>query len=298
MTINTRYLALLALMLLLPATAFAQEESTARFIIEKTWNQGGDQDGLDAIEVTGHLSCTGATTTQQDVVFTATTDAILFVYNLSLADGAVNCKVTETVPDNYTAEYFCQSENCADTEDSDFDYCWFYDVDDNPNDTYVCEIVNTPDPAEITVTKTWVIEGASQGFDGYHEITVLCLYGGYLLNANACQQLNVPGVAGISEVCVDDATAGSIDYVFTLVQPAYPESSCAVVELTYDSVIETDNGCGDQQLILGVGAGDEESCEIVNTVFFEGIPTLSQYGLAILALLMLGVGLVGFRRFV
>jgi hypothetical protein len=33
-------------------------------------------------------------------------------------------------------------------------------------------------------------------------------------------------------------------------------------------------------------------------VFFEGIPTLSQYGMAIMALLMLGVGFVGFRRFV
>ena len=34
------------------------------------------------------------------------------------------------------------------------------------------------------------------------------------------------------------------------------------------------------------------------TVFFEGIPTLSQYGLALMALLMLGIGFVGMRRFV
>ena len=47
---------------------------------------------------------------------------------------------------------------------------------------------------------------------------------------------------------------------------------------------------------IPVAAGDEIACEIVNTVFFEGIPTLNQYGMAILALLMLGVGLVGFRR--
>ncbi|MBT8060186.1 MAG: IPTL-CTERM sorting domain-containing protein [Gammaproteobacteria bacterium] len=32
-------------------------------------------------------------------------------------------------------------------------------------------------------------------------------------------------------------------------------------------------------------------------MFFEGIPTLSQWGMALMALLMLGVGLVGFRRF-
>ncbi|MCH8058292.1 MAG: IPTL-CTERM sorting domain-containing protein [Proteobacteria bacterium] len=44
--------------------------------------------------------------------------------------------------------------------------------------------------------------------------------------------------------------------------------------------------------------GDSEECTIINTAFFEGIPTLNQYGLAIMALLMLGVGFVGFRRFV
>jgi hypothetical protein len=33
------------------------------------------------------------------------------------------------------------------------------------------------------------------------------------------------------------------------------------------------------------------------TAFYEGIPTLSQYGMAILALLMLGIGMVGFRRY-
>jgi hypothetical protein len=44
--------------------------------------------------------------------------------------------------------------------------------------------------------------------------------------------------------------------------------------------------------------GENASCTIYNTVFFEGIPTLSQYGMAILALLMLGAGFVGFRRWV
>ena len=40
------------------------------------------------------------------------------------------------------------------------------------------------------------------------------------------------------------------------------------------------------------------ACTMTASVFFEGIPTLSQYGLAIMALLMLGLGFVGFRRFV
>ena len=46
-----------------------------------------------------------------------------------------------------------------------------------------------------------------------------------------------------------------------------------------------------------VSSAEEVSCTFENTLFFEGIPTLSQYGLAILVLLTLGVGMVGFRRF-
>jgi hypothetical protein len=43
--------------------------------------------------------------------------------------------------------------------------------------------------------------------------------------------------------------------------------------------------------------GQGAVCKFTNTVFFEGIPTLNRYSLALLALLMLGIGAVGFRRF-
>ena len=59
------------------------------------------------------------------------------------------------------------------------------------------------------------------------------------------------------------------------------------------SGVESSDDCGARPIT----AGGSSSCTFVNTVFFEGIPTLSQYGLAIMALLMLGLGMVGFRRF-
>ncbi|HMB58569.1 MAG TPA: IPTL-CTERM sorting domain-containing protein [Xanthomonadales bacterium] len=87
------------------------------------------------------------------------------------------------------------------------------------------------------------------------------------------------------------------DTIFTPeVIPEYPFSNCWVVETVYDSGVEVDNDCGFDSLQISAGVGG--SCLITNTVFFEGIPTLSQYGMAILALLMLGLGFVGFRRFV
>lgn len=49
---------------------------------------------------------------------------------------------------------------------------------------------------------------------------------------------------------------------------------------------------------VDVGVGDTDvSCTIVATAFYEGIPALGPYGKAIMALLLLGLGVVGLRRF-
>jgi hypothetical protein len=287
MTINTKYLylALLAAALLLPASAFAQRETTNQFIISKTWDQGGDTDGL---QVTGHLSCTGATTTQQNVVFTATTDAILFVYDIGLAQGQVDCTITEDVPTNYRARYDCSREGpCFDSDQGEAK-CFFPNV--QAFETVVCHITNRPLPAVVTVTKTWVVEGADQGFDGGHWISGSC--DSKIIAADSVGRCG-PGCF-YAEYREEDAVEGSLDYEFTVTKPNYPFSRCAFGEFADDSVVESDNGCGR----INLGAGAVAECEIVNTVFFEGIPTLSRYGMAVMALLMLGVGLIGFRRFV
>jgi hypothetical protein len=260
------------------------------FRIHKVWNQKGDTNG---IQVTAHLSCTGAVSTQQTVVFTATTDAILFVYDLWQIpeDAHVDCTITEDVPENYTARYNCNDTDCGDSGQN-VDACFYGGIDRNKNP--LCTITNRPLPATIAVTKTWVIEGADQGFDGYHEIGLLCSsrvtspwgdsYDYCIPQQNVCA----------AYIFRPDASEGSIDYEFTIPKPAYPFTQCVVGEYNRDNVIEVDNGCGQ----LKASAGDEIECEVINTVFFEGIPTLSQYGMAILALLMLGAGFVGFRRWV
>ena len=284
MTMNTKYLALLAA-LLLPASVFAQE-CVNTFTIHKDWDQEGD---TKDIPVNAFLSCTGADTTQIPVTFTATTDAILFVYDICLAQGNVDCTITETVPANYTADYdvdSCDSAQCLDSDNS-FVGCKFIDIDSGG--AHECDITNTPDPATVEVSKSWVVEGADQGFDGDYEIWLAC-------------DSEVTGPGG--EYSFDgtwyayfegNAEDGDEDLTFTVLNPNYPYTGCYVNEENDDSVVETTNSCASQ---LKLGAGGEASCDIVNTVFFEGIPTLNQYGMAILALLMLGVGFVGFRRFV
>jgi hypothetical protein len=74
------------------------------------------------------------------------------------------------------------------------------------------------------------------------------------------------------------------------------QTVCTVEERIKDAtVISDDSDCEGLEVQIG---DDPIECTIVNTRVYEGIPTLSQYGLALMALLMLGVGLVGFRRFV
>jgi hypothetical protein len=70
---------------------------------------------------------------------------------------------------------------------------------------------------------------------------------------------------------------------------------CTVGMIGLDSSVESE-GC-DNPIVFRVGDAPK-GCTFTNTVFFEGIPTLSQYGMAIMALLMLGLGFVGFRRFI
>ena len=64
-------------------------------------------DNANGLQMTAQLSCTGALSPRQAAVFTATTDAFLFVYDVSkIPEGEqVDCAGTENVPDGYRAGY-------------------------------------------------------------------------------------------------------------------------------------------------------------------------------------------------
>jgi hypothetical protein len=73
-----------------------------------------------------------------------------------------------------------------------------------------------------------------------------------------------------------------------------PATCSATEDIDQSGVESVELGCSGTTL----SAGGSHTCVFTNTVFFEGIPTLNQYGLALLVLLTLGVGFVGLRRFV
>ncbi len=75
--------------------------------------------------------------------------------------------------------------------------------------------------------------------------------------------------------------------------PHFEGSTCSATEEPFTGVLTDESDCA--VLIAFPGQGD--SCMIVNTRLFAGIPTLNQYGLILLALMMLGNGALAYRRY-
>jgi hypothetical protein len=148
-------------------------------------------------------------------------------------------------------------------------------------------------PVEVEVTKEWFMAGNSGNvYDPEASIMISSpteIVGGYpcydtkktSYYGDYCAYLNFIG---------PDTVTKSV-----MVYPTWKGVTVNIEENVAETYIETENDCGGTVTIY---PGDGGSCTVTNSVFFEGIPTLNQYGLALLALLMLGVGMVGFRRFV
>jgi len=257
----------------------------ARFVVTKTFADGSDQD------VTVTLTCnTGLPLTQSFDISPG--NPVGFVVT-SYESGEMDCVVTEGGADAYVATYVASGDSQSDDDISDAPGCHFFAV--GGGDGNLCEITNAPAPVDVVIEKEWIIDGAvGDEVNDYFQLTLHCdslIIGGTPSNGNG-----IP-LSGTQSFIPDHwykVFNGMGNDTFTAqVVPDYPSTSCWVDEDVNASGVEVDNGC----MNIVVSAGNGASCKITYTVFFEGIPTLSQYGLALMALLMLGMGMVGFRRF-
>jgi hypothetical protein len=227
-------------------------------------------DNPAGVEVT--ISCNTGLPLEQSKVITEG-EGVEFVV-VDFDDGEMDCEVTEVLPAGYDAEYF----NGFATSSTSCEY-----VNVGLSSAFRCRITNSPGPVDVVIHKDWVIEGSIGEADGVSQefrVTLTCeseIVGGYQVNGDWRAHADREGEATITFE----------------VTPDFPSTTCRVDETVFDSAVEVDNGCGQFE----VSAANGHECTITNTVFFEGIPTLNQYGLALLALLMLGLGFVGFRRF-
>jgi hypothetical protein len=232
-------------------------------------NKDFTDDNPAGVEVT--ISCNTGLPLEQSKVITEGAGVEFVVVDFD--DGEMDCEITEDVPAGYDAEYFDGTSTSSVS-------CEYLDVE--WGGAFACRITNSPAPVDVVIHKEWVIEGSDDANGVNQEFRIDLRCDSEIIGGN-----NYGNIWHIWWFDEGDAT------FIAEVVPDFPSTTCEVEETVFDSAVEVDNGCGQFE----VSAANGHECTITNTVFFEGIPTLNQYGLALLALLMLGVGFVGFRRF-
>jgi len=338
MNIKRAFIGMTALMLLpavafaqpIPVTP---APGTALIMVQKVFTDGNDE-----TEVTLTVQCTSGTVapTSVTVLPGEGVEHAFVISNIPLGPDNV-CTVKETEVDGYYAQAECgpaegdPDEDClpSASDDDRLDYCLFNNVqsdlstDQKFGDVARCQLFNYPTPVKVEITKTWDISGAG-GNDYDRDAIIVAECDGYILENDdyyGCQGPFGPMSGNANKSCsswisfeLDDSDGdyedkdgddvGMAKRSFMVVPRWYPTATnpkdqdytlCSAWEEDVASAVEVDDtDCYEMEVSLGSG----NSCTITNTLFFEGIPTLNQYGMAIMALLMLGVGFVGFRRFV
>jgi len=325
MTIKRALFALIAMMIL-PGMAAAQDfpatppvtpaEGTAVIAVLSAFADGNAEDSIEV-----DITCSSGTISPADASL-GNGEGQSFVLSNIPEGVTTTCTVTSGGADAYGSAYLCfpgsggapdQGDPDADESCSNPDFpaqsCFFEDVRPyegngvEPENVGYCAVLHAPIPVDVEVVKIWEMAGAAQSdIDTDVKITLYCdaeIVGGTRLERNLWRKSKK-----ITEYLDEDGLYDGIGATTFKVIPEWyrtrpnPDNQeyteCWADENVKDSAVEVDNDCGNIQLAAGMG----DSCTITNTVFFEGIPTLSQYGMAIMALLMLGVGFVGMRRFV
>ena len=152
---------------------------------------------------------------------------------------------------------------------------------------YYCDLINQAQAGSFTVFTEWDITGAEGNIpDLDQQIKIVC--NEFFTGASA-------GDGDYYDFRNFGGPELDSESIYGLVTRVDGLTSCSAYDEIVSSAVDTSQNCTSSNY---VGPGGSNSCKYDYAVFFEGIPTLSQYGLAIMALLMLGVGFVGFRRFV
>ena len=212
----------------------------------------------DTGDVEVTLSCNGGIPLQQSFTISGGGPGVTFTVS-NLPDTGADCEVTESGGnEGYTADLSA----CA----------WTGVI----GGMQTCTIDNVPEPTAVLVET--MIDNDDPTIDDSFVTTI------------SCDSVNTTTDDNFGADTFTDSTGTySADWY------ADPDggTTCSVSTVFASSAIES-TACE-----FSFDVGDETAgCNVEGTVFFEGIPTLSQYGMAIMVLLMLGMGFVGMRRLV
>jgi len=262
--------------LMLPGMALAQVVD-ARFDVSKVFADGN----TTSINVV--ITCNTGVPLSQDADITAAAGVVFVVASFDPAIGS--CTIIEDGEAGYTGSYVANGGAASATS------C-VIDSGNFAEGDQTCAITNSPTPIPVSVTKEWNMEGAG-GNEVDMDSTFYVISMGSISGGSACS--DSPAGEGYDDYYCAMLYFSGEGTQSVAVTPEVGGTTVYIEEDNQDSAVVVTNDCGGS---VTVSPGDAaESCTFTNTVFFEGIPTLNQYGMAILALLMLGVGFVGFRRF-
>ncbi|MDT8320858.1 MAG: hypothetical protein RQ826_10075 [Xanthomonadales bacterium] len=254
-------------------------DALARFKVQKQF-----LDGNNITPVTLNIECNSGLPLRQSIVVQPD-EAPLGEFEVefvvdSFRDGELDCEISEEVPTGYTPSYQCFSEGeCSDTAEA----CTFSAVQGGQEN--LCLVRNHPEAVEITVSKEWAILGEQTAID---ESAVIELHCENLFDGDG--EFQQDG----SMLWRWDVSSGNSSHTAT-VYPLFDGSTrCRSDEQVASSAVESANDCASAKTILP-GQGTEH-CTIINSVFFEGIPTLDRFGLVLIAGVLLLTGLFSIRR--
>jgi hypothetical protein len=252
---------------------------TAQFTVQKRF-----VDSNNITPVTLNLSCNTGLPLNQSITVQPN-DGLFNQYEVnfiveSFNDGQMSCTVTESAVNGYTPTYTCLGESpCGEAQSSSS--CVFNGVTIGSEN--LCQVQNYPNPVNFTVIKEWLFAAEELGESDISDIELECanVFGGDGQSKGNSMYWN-----------------WAIDGNSSLTAVVYPDfagtTACRASESSVFSGVEANNGCADWIPVL---VGDSaKSCTIINTVFLEGIPTLSDLGKLLFALLMLGSGVIAIRR--
>lgn len=239
------------------------QAGTARFLVTKLF-----EDGLDA-EVDVSISCNGGLPLEQNSTIQGGDPAGVTFVLTNVPAGGVTCTVTESGgPEGYTPVL------------NGGDGCTFEDVTTGSRS---CEIVNEADDGTYTVNMDWPPSEDGEVIEESALVSIVC--DGVITTSGAYQD----GNQWILEEVLGDG-----DELMATIDTSNGEVDCFAEQEELPLGVVSENDCS----LISVRPADMVECTFTNTFFFEGIPTLSQYGIALLSILMLGIGFVGMRRIV
>ena len=253
----------------------------AAFVVQKRF-----EDGNDVTPVKLNIQCNTGLPLQQSLTAFPNEGPfggyeVRFIVE-EFVDGTLDCEVWEDAPAGYTGEYDCQSNSSCDTAGG-AGPCSFTGV--GVGEENLCLIHNRVNPVDFTVTKEWVYTREELEIEESSRIEFICdsVFGGDGTDLGRGQMLwswvfNGNGASHTAKLYPD--FGGS--------------TRCRTLELPGTSASEYQSECAEP---VPVAIGESgRICRVVNTVFFEGIPTLGQYGIMLFSALMLLTGLAAVRR--